>query len=304
MIRRLVLVLVGGILTPYSYAQSGSELADIANRHYLAEEWAEAAEKYRELAEQEPENASFILRLGTSLQRLGRYAEAVLVYERATEQAQAPPLRAAAFFQGAESLAASGDKERALDWLDEAVKAGFRPVERIENNAAFKDLPGSRFETVVEQAKRNTSPCEYSEEHRQFDFWLGDWEVYTPSGQKAGTNSIQKIERGCIIFENWTGASGTTGRSFNFYDKVGGKWHQLWVDDQGNVLRLQGTYADGVLDYRGETKGADGSITKERLRFFDQSPDRVRQLWEQSYDGGESWTVVFDGEYRKIGGSD
>ena len=152
--------------------------------------------------------------------------------------------------------------------------------------------------TALAQTTGAQTPCEDKTEHRQFDFWIGDWEVFNPSGQRVGTNRIEKIVNGCILLENWTSASGGVGKSFNFYDPADGHWHQLWVDGQGNVLRLRGALRDGVLHYEGETKTADGEPRKERLRFFNLENGFVRQLWEQSADDGKTWNVAFDGEYR------
>jgi hypothetical protein len=36
-----------------------------------------------------------------------------------------------------------------------------------------------------------------------------------------------------------------------------------------------------------------------RLILTRVAEDRVRQLWEQSRDDGKSWTVAFDGDYRR-----
>ncbi|MGZ3445268.1 MAG: hypothetical protein ACXWLG_06895, partial [Myxococcaceae bacterium] len=40
--------------------------------------------------------------------------------------------------------------------------------------------------------------------HRQFDFWVGDWEVQTPKGTAAGENKVEKILDGCALRESWT----------------------------------------------------------------------------------------------------
>ena len=45
-------------------------------------------------------------------------------------------------------------------------------------------------------------------EHRQFDFWIGEWEVTTPNGAPAGRNRIESILDGCALRESWTGAKG------------------------------------------------------------------------------------------------
>jgi hypothetical protein len=135
-------------------------------------------------------------------------------------------------------------------------------------------------------------------EYRQFDFWVGDWDV-TAGDQRAGTNLVTVEEGGCLIHEHWAGAKGGTGQSLNFYNREDGRWHQVWVSNSGEVLNLTGGYADGTLTFRGESKQADGTRLQHRLSFH-ANPDRsVRQFWEVSSDGGATWTSSFDGLYRK-----
>ena len=54
-------------------------------------------------------------------------------------------------------------------------------------------------------------PCS-SPEYRQFDFWLGDWDV-TEAGKPAGTNRITAILGGCAVREEWKGVSGLPERA-------------------------------------------------------------------------------------------
>ncbi len=91
-------------------------------------------------------------------------------------------------------------------------------------------------------AAQQTPPKCDTAEFRQFDFWVGHWNV-TVQGKEAGTNDVTLEEDGCVVHEHWTGARGGTGQSFNFYDRVAA-WHQFWVDNSGNYLHLTGTYAD------------------------------------------------------------
>lgn len=144
-----------------------------------------------------------------------------------------------------------------------------------------------------------SKPCAKRPESRLFDFWIGEWEVRNPKGQVAGTNSVQLILGDCVIAENWKSVRGNTGKSFNFYDVGTGKWHQLWVDDRGGVLRLAGEYRDGAMRFEGETKSGEGKKTLERLTFTPLADGRVRQFWEQSVDDGKTWSVAFDGTYIK-----
>src|SRR5215204_4787827 len=69
--------------------------------------------------------------------------------------------------------------------------------------------------------------CE-SVEHRQFDFWVGRWDVFGPAGKKVGENRIELIADGCALLEQWTGNGGVTGKSLNIYDTVDRRWHQTW----------------------------------------------------------------------------
>lgn len=137
-------------------------------------------------------------------------------------------------------------------------------------------------------------------EHRQFDFWLGEWDVTLPNGNVAGRNRIQSITAGCALREEWTGASGFTGTSLNGFDVGSGRWHQTWIGSDGMVLTLDGGLREGSMELSGVTT-RDGVKTLHRIRWtpLPGTPPTVRQLWESSTDGGKTWTVAFDGVYRK-----
>lgn len=156
---------------------------------------------------------------------------------------------------------------------------------------------------VAQPAQAPRSPACSGPEHRQFDFWIGDWDVTLPNGRAAGTNRIRQIHRGCALREEWRGASGSTGTSLNTYDSSTRRWHQTWVDDGGMLLQLDGGMRDGSMELSGSTVGANGIRTVHRIRWtpLAGTPGRLRQLWESSTDGGRSWTIVFDGIYRRRG---
>lgn len=136
-------------------------------------------------------------------------------------------------------------------------------------------------------------------EHRQFDFWLGEWDVTLPNGRTAGTNHILSVNAGCGLREEWKGAGGSTGTSLNAFDATSGRWHQTWIGSDGMLLRLEGGLRDGSMELSGTTIGADGVKTLHRIRWtpLGGTPPVVRQFWEASTDGGKTWTVAFDGKY-------
>jgi hypothetical protein len=147
------------------------------------------------------------------------------------------------------------------------------------------------------QAQTPPSPCS-QEEAKQFDFWIGEWTVLTTTGDVAGENRIRKILNGCVLHEEYETPTGYRGESFNIFDATRGVWHQSWVDLGGILLLLEGSFSDGKMVLEGSTLGPDGPVL-QRITWnqVDGDPDRVRQFWESSKDGGRSWTVTFDGLY-------
>lgn len=135
-------------------------------------------------------------------------------------------------------------------------------------------------------------------EHRQFDFWLGTWDVFNPAGDQVGENTITLRLNGCVIHEQWQSIRGPhRGNSFNIYDRSTGSWHQTWVDNSGLLLQLDGALRDGSMVLEGRTTLPDGTVQLERVTWWREESGSVRQLWEQSTDDGQTWTVAFDGRY-------
>jgi len=170
----------------------------------------------------------------------------------------------------------------------------------------MKLIPLLLFLTLpVELAQAETpadppaAPCE-APEYRQFDFWIGDWNV-TEGEQTAGTNSIRPIHGGCALQENWqgAGAGGISGSSFNIYDQSTGKWHQTWVDASATLLLLDGGLVHGSMVLSGSRPTPNGGSARHRITWTPNADGSVRQLWEASQDDGASWGVLFDGLYVK-----
>lgn len=136
-------------------------------------------------------------------------------------------------------------------------------------------------------------------EHRQFDFWIGTWTVYLPNGQVAGTNRIEPILGGCVLYESWTANGPSRGHSFNSYDPGTRKWHQTWVDNSGTLLLIDGGIVNGEMVMEGKRTLPDGSIQLERITWSPRPDGTIRQLWQTSTSEGMRWSVTFDGVYRR-----
>ena len=146
------------------------------------------------------------------------------------------------------------------------------------------------------------SPCS-APGFRQFDFWIGEWVVHDPKGQQVGTSRVERIENGCGVLEQWTNARGITGRSINVYIPASKSWVQAWAGSDGLTLNLRGAFESGAQGGRmvlsGESVGVKGERVNDRVTWSPLNGGKVRQFWEQSRDGGKTWTVAFDGAYTR-----
>jgi hypothetical protein len=140
--------------------------------------------------------------------------------------------------------------------------------------------------------------CSDGEKAHQFDFWIGEWDVYSQE-QLAGTNSIRPILGGCVLQEMWNGAQGSAGSSLNFYNPREKQWQQFWVWRNGTTLNLAGGLVDGKMVLEGDSVNREGEAIRNRITWTANPDGTVRQHWEVSQDESESWQTAFDGLYKK-----
>jgi hypothetical protein len=159
--------------------------------------------------------------------------------------------------------------------------------------ALFKILITTIATTSIANA---AGACDASE-HRQFDFWLGEWTVRTPDGKLAGVNSISSEYGGCVLHERYSTGRGYSGESLNIYDPSRKVWHQTWVDSSGTLLLLEGSLDGKSMVLQGQVANAN-QIIKHRITWTPNADGSVRQHWESTNAKGE-WTTAFDGTYTR-----
>jgi len=157
--------------------------------------------------------------------------------------------------------------------------------------AAFLSAPAAL-------AQQDPPPvCELNQQFHQFDFWVGDWDVYSNDGKMThyGTNLVTRVAKDCLVMEHWASDTGSRGYSMNFYDAVTGKWRQVWVanghmiDYEGGLnedgaMVLEGTIhyylQDVALPFRGTwTPKEDGAV----IQFFEQ--------WDPETETWKAWSA-------------
>jgi tetratricopeptide (TPR) repeat protein len=267
-----------------------------ANELFKAQKWAEAASAYGEVLKTEPQNGAAWYQLAMSQFSLKQYERAIAPFEKAIEISNNP----VAMYNLACVYALLNQKEKAFEWLEKALAS--KQAIRFANFAADADFENlradERFKKLSDVTERKTKPCMFSPEARQFDFWIGKWDVFNPQGQKVGESVIENVSVGCGILENWSaGLGGGSGKSLNFYDSVAGKWFQYWMGGNGVPQRYSGSFKDGAMRYETEGAAPDGKKIMSRLSFFNLDANTVRQLAENSSDEGKSWQILYDFKY-------
>lgn len=150
------------------------------------------------------------------------------------------------------------------------------------------------------------NPCITNVIYRQFDFWIGEWEVFNLKGKKAGDSKISLILDSCVILEEWSNVPVPSGfiykgKSINTYNSAIKQWQQTWVDNVGgNTQYVQGEYQNkNIIFQTNPWLYSKDTMAISRLTFFDLGPDRVRQLGDVSKDNGQTWSIQYDLEYRR-----
>jgi len=270
----------------------GAPSMERANKFYSEKDWNAAAQAFESITRAEPANALAWLRLGGSRHKLGRYEQAVEAYKHIEND---PQLGSSALYREAASLAAMNKKEDAIALLDRAVAAGLAQPDLFQKDPDLVSLHDDpAFKKVIEKADAIAHPCAHKAEYREFDFWLGEWDVVTSEGRNpAGASSVQLLLDQCVLLENWSG--GGTGKSFNHFDTRTKKWIQDWVDSQSHSVHFEGGIEkDGVMHYYADDLDAQGKSVKRHMQFFNLDKDHVRQFCQQSNDGGKTWQIQYD----------
>jgi hypothetical protein len=142
-----------------------------------------------------------------------------------------------------------------------------------------------------------------SPESKQFDFWIGEWDLSYVEDGKAGKsrNRITKSLDGCAILEEFSGAPGTKldGRSLSTYDRLTRKWKQTWIDNTASYLDFTGGFRDGTMVLVREAETTGGKF-HQRMVFQDIKRDSLKWLWQRSDDGGRTWSTQWEIDYRRI----
>ena len=198
---------------------------------------------------------------------------------------------------------AGNEPGEAVVALETVFSKGFTSVAALRNDPVINSLAGrSDYDGLIGEMEKKAYPCEHQAGFGDFDFWIGEWDVHVANGGFAGSNVIAREERGCVLVEHWTGASGSTGMSINYLDLATDEWVQVWNAAGGTQINIRGGISDEGMALEGTIHYISNDTTAPFRGLWTPLPDgRVRQYFEQSNDDGETWTPWFEGFYTRKG---
>jgi hypothetical protein len=298
------IILFSSLLASAQGPSDADPAVTAADKAYTVKDWASAESQYSELTSRQPENARFWYRLGVSARGNRHYGVALAAMQIAKALGAGKGLPAPlADYEIATIHAGMGESSLALELLKTAADGGFMQTARMENDSEWNALrTNDQFIALAKQVHHNAAPCE-DPEFKQFDFWLGDWDVAsTADGTPRGSSHISKEMNGCVVWENWTSAgSPYFGKSYNTWNPNLKRWEQYWVDTSAGVMFFHGNLKDKVMDYwTDDVPQSGGGTLLRHLQFFNLGRDKVRQFSQGSSDGGKTWQTEYDLIYTRV----
>ena len=274
--------------------QTAPPAVSAADGLFAQSKWPEATTAYQSIAAVDPGNVQVWQNLGEALLQQHKAAQAREAFQHALDLHSRPVFNQ---LNIARTYADENDRARSLSALQKLIASGnggiIRPM--VLSAAEFtrwKNDP--EFQGLLTQML----PCQLVE-FRQFDFWIGDWEVQDPRGNVVGHNLVTREQDGCLLIEHWTAATGgQTGTSFNYYDVQDKLWHQLYIDNSGNAKAFP-TMAGALTDARMVLLTDPSKPSISRWTWYLLAPKRVRQMAEQSTDNQKTWNITWDSVYVK-----
>lgn len=227
------------------------------------------------------------------------YEEAIKYYDLVLSKSPLPALKAQLYSRMAMTYAMKMNIEKALICLDSANANGYLNAYEMEKFKDFESIRNQpKYKDIYQSVSNRVYPCKNLASARDFDFWIGTWEVYNNQypNHRVGTSVIESVAGDCTILENWYAYnSPNDGKSQNWYNPTTGKWTQMWVGSGGVATQYtDGEYKDRAMRFKYTQANTQGVVQPGNFVFENLGPDKVRQYQDISNDGGKTFNILFD----------
>lgn len=162
-------------------------------------------------------------------------------------------------------------------------------------------LGGAFWWSNISQGGAAMASCQIPEV-RQFDFWVGEWDLTweAEQGLAKGANQIRYILNGCVIEENFSDPAGSFyGKSVSAYNMRQGRWQQTWVDNNGTYLDFIGGLEGEQMVLMRQATNPQGQRVLQRMVWYNIAHQSLDWNWERSLDEGQTWDVLWKIHYQR-----
>ncbi len=163
----------------------------------------------------------------------------------------------------------------------------------VTSIAIFLILSAGMAIVVIGTAAQSEGEAEAAlpPEARQFDFWLGNWNLAIGSGSSKSQITSFGVGGGIATLENFSNGLGT---SVSIYDTREQKWYQTWFDQDQLLIEVSGEFQNGRMVLTGqETRTTTGVKMSGRESWFNITDNQWDFLYEVSANGGQTWQQNF-----------
>lgn len=157
-----------------------------------------------------------------------------------------------------------------------------------------------------------------SAEFREFDFWIGDWDVTQHILQPDGSwlelparTQVSASPDGCVLTEHWSGRvqffwegmqepETMWGFSVRRFDPAAHTWAIYWMDQRSPQFQPPhiGGFDNGAGAFYRDFE-VDGQPRRTRITFAPPNAGRVDWELAISADNGATWTPLWRMEMRR-----
>jgi hypothetical protein len=143
-------------------------------------------------------------------------------------------------------------------------------------------------------------------QHRQLDFWLGDWQVFDGATRRlVAYDRVEKTYEGCVVEEHLSFLTDMyrrpgvqarlAGVAISRFD--GESWLQMWADNQWGAVLLRGSpNAAGDMEFQTVTPSRDRDV---KLTYHMHVDGTLEILQYVAPAGSGKWTQYADLIYRR-----
>lgn len=285
-----------------SIPKTYSALVQQGDTSYFKGDWKNAVLSYKKALADTSSSALYNYRLGYAEYMSGNYSEALDYLKKANSLNPPVQLRFPLLTALISSFEKLNKPEEALNFFKPIVENGFSNYILFESSPLFASMKENQtYQQMIQKAKQNAFPCLSDPVHRSYDFWVGEWDVYsTANKSRVGVSSIVKDDGGCVIIEHFKSlVSPNSGHSINYVNPVTNKWEQVYSGSGGGTQQyINGEYKDSAMTFT-YTMLRNGSEYPGRFIFYNQGPDQFRQYQDVTFDGGKTFQVLTDLTYKR-----